>query len=330
MQPATHGKLLTNMAFWQSRLWTGRVSSIYDVSSREPDTLPWWREVWLLFLGRKRAEAILTMGIRESFAYAFLRRISCSRTPQIMTEVFLDPPRPRSIPWRIKTKLQRYLARNTEGILASSRAEIAFYQERFGIPAQKVRYVPLCATLPATDHPTPGDGSILAAGRSQRDYPTFLKAMTDIPAPAVIICGRGDVDHCEIPPQVEIRTEVSRDEYLDGLIRASIVVVPLHPTNRSTGQVVILEAMSQGKTVIATKTAGTVDYIQDGVNGRLVSPGDDRELATAVRACLETPALREQMGRAALDTIRSHHLPDQHARLMLEAIHSLLSTKSSL
>ena len=68
---------------------------------------------------------------------------------------------------------------------------------------------------------------------------------------------------------------------------------------------VLLEAMAQGKPVIATKVGGIVDVVDDGETGILVPPGDVVALAEAMITLLEDEDLRIRMGRsgrAKIDT----------------------------
>jgi glycosyltransferase involved in cell wall biosynthesis len=62
---------------------------------------------------------------------------------------------------------------------------------------------------------------------------------------------------------------------------------------------VILEAMSLGKPVIATRLAGVPEQVEEGVTGLLAAPGDAPELAQAIRRLAEDPVACIAMGEAA-------------------------------
>jgi glycosyltransferase involved in cell wall biosynthesis len=62
---------------------------------------------------------------------------------------------------------------------------------------------------------------------------------------------------------------------------------------------VTVEAMMQGRAVIATNHGGTVELIEDGVTGMLVPPSDTTALAAAIESLLVDRPMREKMGRAA-------------------------------
>ena len=54
----------------------------------------------------------------------------------------------------------------------------------------------------------------------------------------------------------------------------------MHPTLYEGSSLVTLEAMAHGLPVLASRTGGLPDKVEDGVSGFLVSPGDAAELAT--------------------------------------------------
>jgi glycosyltransferase involved in cell wall biosynthesis len=61
----------------------------------------------------------------------------------------------------------------------------------------------------------------------------------------------------------------------------------------------VLEAMAQGRAVIASRVGGIPEAIDSDAVGLLVPPRDERALAQAIRMLLDDPARREAMGRAA-------------------------------
>jgi glycosyltransferase involved in cell wall biosynthesis len=70
---------------------------------------------------------------------------------------------------------------------------------------------------------------------------------------------------------------------------------------------VILEAMAAGRPVIATKTSGIPDLVQDGVSGLLVSPGDIQAFENALRKMLQYPIEAENMGKKGLQIVQKSY-----------------------
>lgn len=70
--------------------------------------------------------------------------------------------------------------------------------------------------------------------------------------------------------------------------------------------VVLLEAMSYGKPVVASEAGGIVDIVRHGETGLLVPPGDAAALAGAVAQLRADAGGREAMGRAGQERLREH------------------------
>jgi glycosyltransferase involved in cell wall biosynthesis len=60
--------------------------------------------------------------------------------------------------------------------------------------------------------------------------------------------------------------------------------------------VVVLEAFASGVTVVATAVGGTPEVVSEGVNGRLVPPGDPRALSQRIIETLADDRARLAMG----------------------------------
>lgn len=78
------------------------------------------------------------------------------------------------------------------------------------------------------------------------------------------------------------------------------------PSLYDTFGVVIAEAMVSGLPVVTTTRVGAVaDLVRDGVNGRVVAPGDAAGLANALAELLNDHALAERMGQCARERMTS-------------------------
>src|SRR5262249_11867308 len=64
----------------------------------------------------------------------------------------------------------------------------------------------------------------------------------------------------------------------------------------------LLEAIASGLPVVTTETCGMMDLIEDGYNGLLAKPADARGFAPKVDTRIDSPALREHLGRKAQET----------------------------
>src|SRR5207302_502070 len=73
--------------------------------------------------------------------------------------------------------------------------------------------------------------------------------------------------------------------------------------------IVLVEAMSCGLPIVASKVMGIPAVVEDGVNGVLVPPGDEAALAAGVIRLLTDPAARNQIAERNLAKAADYVLP---------------------
>jgi len=320
--------ILTNMAFRQSAVWREATTTICR-DGESPDTLGPLTQALRLLRQRSRFDVVVTMGPRPSLAYGLLCAVLGLPSRQIMTEIFLDPPRPASLGWRVKTGLFRWVARRSLGILTNSSAEVGLLARRFSLPETRLRFVEMYTTILEPAAGGENDGFVLSIGRTLRDLDTLAEAAREIQAPVLVVAGARDRIPAPLPANVQVLKELPLAETRRLIGRAAVVVIPLLPSERSAGQVVLFEAMAMGKPVVATRAVGTRDYVRDGENGLLVEPGDARGLADAVKRLLENPEPTRQMSNQALADCFAKWMPNHHARHKIAAIASLWRAAAS-
>lgn len=71
------------------------------------------------------------------------------------------------------------------------------------------------------------------------------------------------------------------------------------PSESETLGFVVLEAMASGIPVVCARAGGIPDIVnQNGVTGYLYTPGDVEDCVGKLKALIESPDLRERIGRA--------------------------------
>jgi glycosyltransferase involved in cell wall biosynthesis len=103
----------------------------------------------------------------------------------------------------------------------------------------------------------------------------------------------------EIENKVVFMPLLSRSKFIRILAKCSVFVLP---SFYETFGVVILEAMSLGKPVIASNVAGPNEIITHWFNGFLFSPGNSYELADYIKMLIEDKNLRKHIGMNARNT----------------------------
>jgi glycosyltransferase involved in cell wall biosynthesis len=106
----------------------------------------------------------------------------------------------------------------------------------------------------------------------------------------------------------------------DALGGADVFVLPSHSEGMPNA---MLEAMSHGCAVVATRVGGVPDVLTDGEDGLMVPPGDGDALAAAALRVLRDPALRERLGRAAQE--RTERLSRDEVYGQLDRIYATLA-----
>jgi len=215
----------------------------------------------------------------------------------------------------VKHSIRRLLLRTVFLVICSSREEVEYYRKIFCWPAYKTAFVPFHTDARLLDvHPIEDEPPfVLSAGRSYRDFAVLAKAVAGTGIRTEIVCGRGGPRLAEVPAEMQVVEEMPLPDLMERMKRATIVVLPLEPKQISTGQTVLLQAMAHGKAVVATATAGTNDYIESGLDGVLVPPGDADALRDAIRTLWQDPAARARMGERARRRIAERHLPRHYA-----------------
>lgn len=87
--------------------------------------------------------------------------------------------------------------------------------------------------------------------------------------------------------------------------------------------IVLLEAMAAGAAVLASDLPGYRSVVTDGVDGRLVPPGDPAALAAAADALLDHPEQRERLAAAGRAQAEAHDWPVVAAALRQRYEHAL-------
>ena len=111
---------------------------------------------------------------------------------------------------------------------------------------------------------------------------------------------------------------------IEDYFRAADVFVM--PSAREGLPIVLLEAMACGLPCVASLLPGSTDTIvRDGVNGRLVPPGDSAALGRVLAEVLASPAEAARLGTAARATIEERYTIEAVAEQWLGAYRDVLS-----
>jgi glycosyltransferase involved in cell wall biosynthesis len=195
--------------------------------------------------------------------------------------------------------------------------------------------------FPATIEPRHGSGHatrrrVVFAGRivSQKGVAVLIRAARQVDG-EFIICGDGRqleemrklARETGVEDRVAFLGWLSSEQLAEEFANASVVVVPsLWPEPFG---LVGIEALAAGRPVVASATGGVRDWLDDGVSGLCVQPGDVNALAGALNRLLADPELQRSMGAAGREAVNARFSPQRHFAAILDAYTTARATWSA-
>lgn len=164
----------------------------------------------------------------------------------------------------------------------------------------------------------PNQRLVVSAGNDRhRDFDTLVRGVLANPGNRLAIATSRAIRSGERLQVGPLPHRELRDLYR----RATVVAITTKPNDHCSGVTALLEAMSCGRPVVATLNPGMDDYVEHGVTGLLVPPGDVGALSGAVNLLLDDPSRAREMGMAAAARVRqrftSDHMASKLADLLL-------------
>lgn len=253
-----------------------------------------------LFLRRRGAAGVVTDGGASGVAFALLQRLALwGRVPHVMVDCNWYEAASAFKRWAKRARLRMTTPAVTRYVVWASH-EVDDYARAFGLPADKLEYVPFHTTLTDYAYEVRDDGYLFAGGNYDRDYPALIDAVRELDVPAWIATTRPEqLAGVTIPPHVRVEgTTVSG--FRQAMAAARLVVVPMAAgLLHSGGQQTCLNAMFMGKPTIAVGRKWAIDFVTDGDDGLVVEYGDVAGLRRAVRWVLDHPDAARRMGERA-------------------------------
>ncbi len=189
------------------------------------------------------------------------------------------------------------------------------------------RIVPLFTTVRAAQ----GSGHaqrrrVVFAGRivAPKGVAVLIRAAAEVDG-EFVICGDGWrlgemrelAVRTGVADRVRFKGWLGPEQLAREIAEASVVALPsVWPEPFGLGGV---EAFEAGRPVVASLTGGIGDWLEDGVNGLAVTPGDARGLARSLNELLADPARQQRMGEAGREMAAARFSTERHLAALLEA-----------
>jgi glycosyltransferase involved in cell wall biosynthesis len=189
------------------------------------------------------------------------------------------------------------------------------------------RVIPLFSTMaPRTGSGHETRRRVVFAGRlaAPKGVDVLLRAARDLDG-ELVVCGSGwQLESSRrlarklgIEQRVTFKGWLTAEQLAKELADASVVVLPsLWPEPFG---LVGIEALAAGRPVVASATGGIADWLDHGVSGLLVDPGDPAALARALNELLADPARQREMGAAGRERVARRFTPEHHVAALLDA-----------
>jgi glycosyltransferase involved in cell wall biosynthesis len=282
---------------------------------------------------------------RTALAAALAVRLA-GRGRCVATQHFLEPSRTnRTGPKSLVSRFAHgWVDRNTHGHVAISGAVRDNMVTRGEASRDQISVVPNGITPPDPGTLDPADGVrsrlgvpdgavlIFCASRlePEKDVMTLVEAMPLLPAVPgahLVIAGSGSqesvlrarVNDWQLADCVSLLG--FRSDVMSLISAADIFVLPSKVEGFG---LVLLEAMSLARPVVATAAGGPLEIVEDGVTGRLVPPSDPGALAGALRELILDPAGRVVMGERGRRRFLEHFTADRMAAETLSVYRRVL------
>jgi glycosyltransferase involved in cell wall biosynthesis len=232
---------------------------------------------------------------------------------------------PKPLPARYRNASRRAAALKAADLVISYSSSVDRHLAANGLSRRQI--VPLPVTIAAKPGSGHGDRRrVVFAGRLVREkgLDVLIRAAREVDA-EFVICGDGRLlepmrrlaARNGVAGRVAFRGWLGPEQLAEELANASVVVMPSRWPEPFG--LVGIEALAAGRPVIASATGGIVDWLDDGVNGVCVAPGDTHELARALNGLLADPARQQAMGAAGREMVNTRFTPERHTTAILNA-----------
>ena len=211
--------------------------------------------------------------------------------------------RPEELRPGYRALVRRSLPR-LDGIWTNVGPMVPLLQRQWGLSADRVHLLPLGIDSEFyPQQPWPEQtGLVVSAGEDRmRDHELLVEAVRRVreTVPSVHLELASSLPVPVEPALLTVHRRRMNGEMRDLYRRSTVVAVALHQTPLGSGLTVVLEAMASGRPIVVTANPGIDEYVEHGVTGTLVPPGDPAAFARALRDLLSDSDRAREMGRNA-------------------------------
>jgi hypothetical protein len=271
----------------------------------------------VLYAKRHKARLLVTIGPRLSFWCGLFCRLF-----RVSVDHFAFAFNFAELPTGWKKKIFSFGFGQLKSLRVASKMERKLYSCYFGIPEHliEVRLWGMNVPQVSTDPPVLNQPYVSAVGGNARDYVTLLGAARLLcTIPMVLVVRPENVEGLELPQNVLVLRNIPGPHAMNVVAHSRLMVVPLKDSRVPCGHVTLVAGMLLKKAVVATNSAGVLDYVTDGWNGLLCEPRSATDMAEKIRALWEKPDTARMLGENGF-RFASEHCSEKGVREDLSAI----------
>lgn len=273
-----------------------------------------------------RADVVFSTVDTVGIPLVLLARAGVVRTPIVYAAIGL-PERLEQLRGAPARRLFHGAFRRMHTILAYGAGEVDMLRAWLGDGGPNVVFVPFGVDTdvfrPEPDR-EPSVDVVSAGSDPRRDFALLLEVAGRRPEWTVHVVGSRDNEAplASAPANVTTEVEIPFDAVRDRLASARVVALPVRENSYSGATTVLLQSMALGKPVVVSRTAAIARgyHLEDGVNCRLVPPGDATALERAVAELLDDPEQAAELGARARETVERHLTWERYASRIRELL----------
>lgn len=254
-----------------------------------------------------------------------LARVGLLRSPVVYTAVGL-PERLAQLRGERVRRLYADALSRAQAIIAYAESEADQLRSWLGAGAPPVFFVPFGVDVNAF-RPLPERASVVdvvsIGADPRRDFDLLASVASRRPEWRVRIVANADrARSLTLPSNVVVEADVPFAQIRDRLAEARVVALPVRDNSYSGATTVLLQAMAMGKPVVVSRTeAIAAGYgLENGLNCRLVEPGDSDALERALVDLLADEPAAAALGSRARETVERHHSWDRYTAAIEEIL----------
>ena len=195
---------------------------------------------------------------------------------------------------------------------------ISSFNINFTVPRYKCSSIPIIGTV--------------ANFRPEKDHITLVKAISMLVKSGLQcelwLVGDGPtrlklekfVDEMDIKPMTKFLGTLSNPA--EAYSKFDVFVLSTHYEGHS---LVLMEAMSFGLPIVATKVSSIPEVISDRINGLLVNPNDAEDLANALKILITNETLYSEISKATIKEFKKQLSYNEWSRRLLSVYEDLVS-----